>query len=132
MTDPIADLLTRIKNALLVKKTEVVIPFSKIKFAIAKILKKENFIEKVEKIHSHKNKVFEGIKIILKYENDRPVISELKRISKPSCRIYLKSKEIRRVKGGLGILIVSTSRGIMTGEEARKRKLGGEILCEVW
>ncbi|MFN3301537.1 MAG: 30S ribosomal protein S8 [Patescibacteria group bacterium] len=130
--DPISDMLTRIRNALAVKKPEVIIPFSKIKFAIAKILEKEKFIEKVEKIPPKKKKSFYEIKITLKYKNGEPAIRELKRISKPGCRVYLKANKIKPVKGGLGILIISTSRGIMTGQEARKRKLGGEVLAEIW
>lgn len=131
--DPIADMLTRIRNALAVKKSEVFIPFSKIKLALAKTLEKENFVEKTEKeIFSKKKKNFGTIKIVLKYQNNQPVIQELKRVSKPGCRTYIKSKEIKKIKGGLGIYIISTSRGIMTSKEARKRKLGGEVLCEIW
>lgn len=133
MTDPIADMLTRIRNALAVKKSEVFIPFSKIKLALAKTLEKENFVEKTEKeIFSKKKKNFGTIKIVLKYQNNQPVIQELKRVSKPGCRTYVKSKEIKKIKGGLGIYIISTSRGIMTSKEARKRKLGGEVICEVF
>lgn len=133
--DPIADMLTRIRNALAVKKKEVFIPFSKIKYAIAKVLEKENFIEKAERsivTNKKKNKKFEVIKIVLKYHQGQPMIQELKRISKPGCRVYMKSKEIKKVKGGFGIYIISTSRGIMTDREAKKRKLGGEILAEVF
>jgi len=137
MVDPISDMLTRIRNASIVKKNEVLIPFSKIKFALAKILEREKFIEKVEKVVSpskfkKRKRKPEMIKIFLKYKDNEPVIRELKRISKPGCRIYLKSKEIKKVAGGLGISIISTCRGIMTGQEAKKRKLGGEVLCEIW
>ena len=132
MTDPIADMLTRIRNALAVGKPKVSIPYSKIKLAIAKILEKENFISGFEIVTPKKNK-FKNILITLKYKEDgQPAINELKRISKPGCRIYVKAKEIKKVKGGRGISIVSTSRGIMTGYEAKKRRLGGELIAEIW
>ena len=131
MTDPIADMLTRIRNALAVKKPKVTIPYSKIKLAIAKILEKENFISGFEIVSNKKNK-FKNIVINLKYKDGNPAIHELKRISKPGCRIYVKVKEIRKVKGGRGIWIISTSRGIMTAHEAKKRKLGGELIAEIW
>lgn len=135
--DPIADMLTSIKNALAVKKEMVDIPFSKMKFEIAKILEKEGFIEKVEK---KKKKIKKGkmrpkpfLEIYLKYdENRNPSIFGLKRVSKPGQRIYLPYKKIKKVKGGYGIAILSTSKGLMTDKEARKNKIGGEIICEVW
>lgn len=131
MTDPIADMLTRIRNALLVKKTEVLIPFSKIKYAIAKILEQKGFIAGAEKTTSRKKNKFADIKIILQYdEQNAPIIQGLKRISKPGCRIYAKAKELKR--NDYKTLILSTSRGLMTAEEAKKRKLGGEVLCEIW
>lgn len=110
-------------------KPEVSVPFSKIKFGIAQILEKNNFIGKAEN-GGRKNKKF--IDITLKYENKTPVIGGLKRISKPGQRIYLSFAEIRLVRGGYGISIISTSKGLMTNREARKNKLGGEIICEVW
>jgi len=129
MTDPIADMLTRIRNAQAVSKPEVLVPFSKIKYQILKILEKEKFIEKIEK----KGKgVKKKIKVVLKYNQKQPVISGLKRISKPGQRIYLPAKKIKSVRGGFGIAIVSTSQGLMTDKEARKKKLGGEIICEIW
>ncbi len=127
MTDPIADMLTRIRNALMAKKPEVIIPYSKIKIAIAKILEKENFVSKVDVVTNKKKRRSE-IKINLKEQK----IHELKRISKPGCRVYIKANEIKKIKSGKGILIVSTSRGIMTGHEAKKRKLGGEVIAEIW
>lgn len=133
MTDPIADMLTRIKNALAVKKPQVLIPFSKIKFAIAKILEKENLVEKVEEKFFRKRKrgkKFPYILITLKYKENEPVIRELKRISKPGRRIYVKSKELKPKKYKISIL--STSSGIMTDHQAKKRRLGGELLCEIW
>jgi len=137
MTDPITDMLNRIRNAQAVFKETVDIPFSNLKYKISKILERENFIEKVEK-KGRKAKKF--IKIILKYLPSQALedkvklaaISGLKRISKPGQRIYLPAKKIRRVRGGYGIAIISTPRGLMTDKEARKKKLGGEVLCEVW
>jgi len=127
--DQIADMLTTIKNALLVKKEEVSVSFSNLKFEIAKILEKSGFVEKAEKKGVKKKKVIE---IKLKYENGVPAISGLKRISKPGQRIYLPVKKIKRSKRGYGIFIVSTPKGLMSDREARKIKVGGEILCEIW
>ncbi|MBX6422026.1 30S ribosomal protein S8 [Thermosulfurimonas sp. F29] len=130
MTDPIADMLARIRNALMARHRTVEIPASKLKREIARILKEEGYIEDYEF-------VAEGpqgkIVITLKYdENRRPVIAGLKRVSKPGRRVYAGVKKLPRVMGGLGIAIISTSRGIMTDHEARRRGVGGEILCEVW
>lgn len=127
--DPIADMLTSIRNALAVQIPTVEIPFSQLKFEIAKILKRTGFVEKVEKKKRGKRMVIE---ITLKYIDKMPAISGLKRISKPGQRIYLKSKEIKPVKGGYGIAIISTSKGLMTDKEARREKIGGEVLCEIW
>lgn len=130
VTDPIADLLTRIRNANQMRYNEVVIPSSNVKLAIVKILKDEGYIEnyKVEK-----NEVQDNIIVTLKYgKNKERVISGLKRISKPGLRVYAKAEEIPMVLNGLGISIVSTSKGIMTGKEARKENLGGEVLAYVW
>ncbi len=130
VTDPIADLLTRVRNANQMRYNEVVIPSSNVKLAIVKILKDEGYIEnyKVEK-----NEVQDNIIVTLKYgKNKERVISGLKRISKPGLRVYAKAEEIPTVLNGLGISIVSTSKGIMTGKEARKENLGGEVLAYVW
>ena len=130
VTDPIADMLTRIRNANQMRYNEVVIPSSNVKLEIVKILKGEGYIEnyKVEK-----NEVQNNIIITLKYgKNKERVISGLKRISKPGLRVYAKAEEIPTVLNGLGISIVSTSKGIMTGKEARKENLGGEVLAYVW
>ncbi len=130
VTDPIADLLTRIRNANQMRYNEVVIPSSNIKLAIVKILKTEGYIEnyKVEK-----NEIQDNIIVTLKYgKNKERVISGLKRISKPGLRVYAKAEEVPMVLNGLGISIVSTSKGIMTGKEARKENLGGEVLAYVW
>ncbi|MDP2967111.1 MAG: 30S ribosomal protein S8 [bacterium] len=130
MTDPIADMLNRIKNAQAVSHSTVEVPFSNFKYEIAKILEKHGFIEKVEK---KGRKVKRVIVITLKYRDKIPAISGLKRVSKPGQRIYLDSSQIKRVKGGYGMAIISTSKGgLMIDKEARKQRLGGEVLCEIW
>lgn len=130
MTDPITDMLNRIRNAQAVRHQTVKVPYSDLKQKLAEILVREGFFDKVEKRRKKTQKITE---IYLKYSADKsPVISGLKRISKPSQRIYKKSKEIRKIRSGYGIAIVSTSQGLMTDKEARKKKVGGEILCEVW
>ena len=130
VTDPIADLLTRIRNANQMRYNEVVIPSSNMKLEIVKILEREGFIAsyKIEK-----SEVQDNIIVTLKYgKNKERVISGLKRISKPGLRVYAKAEEIPTVLNGLGIAIVSTSKGVMTGKEARKENLGGEVLAYVW
>ena len=134
MLDPVSDMLTRIRNAQMAEHMEVIIPFSKLRWAIAKVLESEKFIKTAVKKKTDK---FEFIKIILKYREisntqKAPAISGIKRISKEGQRIYLKKDKIRKVKNGYGIAIISTSRGLLTGEEAYKKKLGGEYICEVW
>ena len=130
MTDPISDMLTRIRNASMVKKSIVNIPLSKIKFAIAKILEAEKMVEKVETLEVAKRPV---IRVHLKYDaNKMPFISSLRRISTPGRRIYSKSSELRKVRSGFGFSIVSTPNGLMTNNEARKRHLGGEVICEIY
>ena len=130
MTDPIADMLTRIRNAQAIRKKEVVLPFSKIKFEIAKILKHEDYIAGFEKIEVAK---FPEIKIILKYDEDKqPAITNIERISKPGRRVYLGSKNMPSVLNNFGLAIVTTNRGVMTAKEAKKEKVGGEIICQVW
>ena len=130
VTDPIADLLTRIRNANQMRYNEVVIPSSNMKLEIIKILEREGFIAsyKIEK-----NEVQDNIIVTLKYgKNKERVISGLKRISKPGLRVYAKAEEIPTVLNGLGIAILSTSKGVMTGKEASKENLGGEVLAYVW
>jgi len=129
VTDPIADMLTRIRNASRARHTEVVIPASRTKLAIARILKDEGFIVDFSEGEDGPMKI---IRVQLKYVGKVPVVSGLKRISKPGLRVYAAKTEIPRVLGGLGIVIVSTSKGIMTGAQARKGQLGGEILAYVW
>ena len=129
MTDPITDMLNQIRNAQAVGKTEVLIPLSKIKNEIANLMIKEGFVGETKKAMKGKMK---ALKIALKYDNGVPAISGLKRVSKPGQRIYQAVGEIRKVKGGFGISIVSTPKGLMTNKEARKQKLGGEIICQIW
>jgi small subunit ribosomal protein S8 len=130
VTDPIADMLTRIRNAIMVRHDSVLVPASRVKLAIAKILKEEGFITDYEVV---RGKPLRAIKIQLRYmENSTPAISGLRRISKPGLRIYAQKKEIPRVYGGLGISILSTSKGLKTGQQAWKLGTGGEILCYVW
>ena len=126
--DPIADMLTRIRNASLTSKQDVLIPFSKVKLALAKILEKEKYLTAVE-IIDEPNKT---IKIQLKYQNKKPVINSLRRVSKTSNRVYVKRENLPRVLNGFGLAIVSTSKGMMTNKEARKIGLGGEIVCEIY
>lgn len=134
MLDPIADMLTRIRNAQMVKHKEVSVPFSKLKLSIAQILQQRNFIESVKK---DEEGTFPVLKIVLKYDvvsntEKNPAIREIKRVSRQGQRIYVKKNDIKRVKNGYGISIVSTSKGMMTGDKAQKMGLGGEIICEVW
>ncbi len=129
MTDPIADMLTRIRNAVAVKKPEVVLPFSKIKFSIAQILVRENYISHAEKV---KIDNFDFIKIGLKYSDRGPAIRHIKSISTPGQRIYVAGKEIPRVLNGYGTTILSTSRGLMTSQEATQENIGGELMFEIW
>ena len=130
VTDPIADMLTRIRNAIMVRHESVLVPASRMKLAIAKILKEEGFITDYEVV---RGKPHRTIKIQLRYlEDKKPVISGLKRISKPGLRVYAQKKEIPRVYGGLGISILSTSQGLRTGQQAWRQGSGGEILCYIW
>jgi small subunit ribosomal protein S8 len=129
VSDPIADMLTRIRNASRARHTDVVVPASRTKLAIARILKDEGFIEDFSEATDGPAQV---LNIKLKYVGKVPVVSGLKRISKPGLRVYAAKTEIPRVLGGLGVVIVSTSQGIMTGAQARKGQLGGEILAYVW
>ncbi len=130
ISDPIADMLTRIRNALMVRHDSVLMPTSRMKLAIAGILKEEGFVNDYEVLRS---KPQQAIKIYLRYyDKNQPVISGLKRVSKPGLRVYVQQKEIPRVYGGLGIAIVSTAQGVMTGQQAWRQGIGGELLCYVW
>ena len=128
MTDPISDMLTRIRNAHRALLQSVELPHSKMKESIAAILRKEGYIAEV----SVDGKVKKTLKLKLKYQEKKSVIEGIKRVSSPGLRRYVGSTEIPRVRGGLGVAIVSTSQGVMSGTQARKSKLGGELLCYVW
>lgn len=130
MTDPIADMLTRIRNANMRRIEEVDLPSSKMRMEVARILKEEGFLRGFK---TAKEKDLDVLKLFLKYTNDeRPVISGLTRVSKPGRRVYVGAEKIPFVKRGLGIAIVSTSRGIMTDKKARENNIGGEVICYVW
>lgn len=132
MTDPIADMLTRIRNASAVHKPEVAIPFSTLKLEIAKVLKLEGYIDDilVEEIRPP----FKQIKLVLKYDpvSKEATIRHLKRISTPGRRVYVKRDEVPQVLNGFGMAILSTSRGVLSSQQARRSKVGGELICEVW
>ncbi len=130
MSDPIADMLTRIRNAGMARHPSVDIPGSNMKSALARVLKDEGFIRNYKFIKDNKQGI---IRVYLKYNKDnRHAIYGLQRVSKPSRRVYNKSKEIRPVLQGLGVAVLSTSKGVMTDRQARKEKVGGEILCNIW
>jgi small subunit ribosomal protein S8 len=130
VTDPIADMLTRIRNANMARQEFVLMPWSKMKLAVAKILKEEGFIANYEVLRARPGRV---MKVYLKYyDRDQPAILGLKRVSKPGLRVYVQRSDIPRLYGGLGISILSTSKGVMTGHKAWAQRLGGELLCYVW
>ena len=130
LTDPVADLLTRIRNAVRSHHVKVDVPSSKLKLEIVRILADEGYVGGY-KVNEEDGRPY--LKVQLKYgPNDQPVISNLRRVSQPGCRVYIGRKDIRPVLGGLGISILSTPRGVMTGRNARKLGVGGEVLCEVW
>ncbi|MCR4394411.1 MAG: 30S ribosomal protein S8 [Dehalococcoidales bacterium] len=130
ITDQIADMLTRIRNASMVGHESVEMPASRLKLAILKILKDEGFITDFEVI---KGKSMRTVKVTLRYdENNKPMINGIERVSKPGLRTYVQRNEIPRVYGGLGIAILSTSKGVITGQQARKQGVGGEVICYVW
>ena len=129
ISDPIADMLTRIRNAVMVRHDSVLIPASRMKLSITKILKDEGFISDYEVLKSKQHRV---IKIQLKYsDKNQPILSGLERVSKPGLRVYVERKEIPHVSGGLGVAILSTSKGVMTGQQAWRQGIGGELLCYV-
>jgi len=130
MTDPIADMLTRIRNASNQKHSSVEIPMSKLKLEMARILRESGFVVNYRVDGEGKDK---KISVLLRYsKNDMPVITGLKRISKPGCRVYVGKDDVPRVIGGIGIAILSTSRGLLSDKKARKDKVGGEVLCYIW
>lgn len=127
--DPIANMLTSIRNAQAARKETVSVPYSKIKMEIAKVLAKEKFIKEAD--HRGKN-IKKTIDMVLNYNDGQPAITSLKRISKPSRRIYSPSSKIKKVRQGFGFQMLSTPKGILTGKEARREKIGGEVICEVY
>jgi small subunit ribosomal protein S8 len=129
MTDPIADMLTRIRNAIMARHTRVLIPASKMKLAIARILKEEGYIRDFDLLKDNPQGT---LRISLKYVDKRPVLTQLKRVSRPGLRVYTKRDEIPRVRGGLGTAIISTPQGLMTGRRAYQLGLGGEVICYIW
>jgi len=123
--DPIADMLVTIKNGYLARKTHVNIPLSKFKYEIAKLLEKEKFLSKTDKKDN-------SINIKLLYIDEKPKINDIKRVSKVSLRTYSKSKQLKSVRGGRGLLVISTSKGVMSEKDARAKNLGGEVICRIW
>ena len=129
-SDPIADMLTRVRNAIVARHPKVDVPASKLKAEIARILKEEGYIANYKVAEEGVKKV---IKIYLKYgPNNSPVITKIERISRPGCRVYVGQSDIPRVQGGLGVNILTTPRGVMTGRTAHKEGVGGEVLCRIW
>lgn len=128
-TDPISDMLTRIRNAIMVRRHEVVLPHSKVKQSVAQLLADNNFIDSVEVVDESLPKL---LKLTVNPENTNARITEIARLSKPGRRLYVSADEIPTVKRGRGMVIVSTSRGVMTGAEAKKQRVGGELICKVY
>lgn len=132
VNDPIGDMLTRIRNACMARHQAVTVPSSKIKVAIADILKREGFVADY-RVQKKEDEAFESIVIQLKYTKDRqPVITGLKRVSKPGLRVYTRRSDIPRVRGGLGLSIISTPHGVLADHEAWQKRVGGEVLCYIW
>ncbi|MCA9120896.1 MAG: 30S ribosomal protein S8 [Planctomycetaceae bacterium] len=130
MTDPIADMLTRIRNAVRVERPNVDMPLSQVKRGLADVLKREGYIWDWQEVEEQP---VNQLRIELKYgPNGERVIQRIRRVSKPGCRVYRKARDLKPVLNGLGITILSTSRGVISDREARQRKLGGEVLCEIW
>lgn len=130
MTDPIADMLTRIRNANMNKQDKVDIPSSNLKMELARVLKEEGYIKNFKLLKDRKQGV---VRVYLKYSQEESrVITGLKRVSKPGTRVYVSAEDIPRVMGGLGVAILSTSKGVMADNESRKRNIGGEVLCYIW
>ena len=128
-TDPIADMLTRIRNAIMVRKSEVVMPHSRVKQSVAELLKANGFVREV---HVTEASVGKTLKIVINHEDENASITEIERMSKPGRRYYVRAQEIPTVKRGRGLVIVSTSKGMMTGHEAKKQQVGGELICKVY
>lgn len=132
VSDPIADLLFRIKNAYLADKKAVSVPYSKVKESLAKLLLQKGFVEKVKIRSLPRNPKLKTIEISLKYKDKKPALTDVKRVSKPGVRIFVKKEKMLQGLSGLGTVILSTPQGLMTRKEARKRGLGGEVVCEIW
>jgi len=130
ITDPVADMLTRIRNAVIARQDQTLMPASQLKLGVARILKEEGFIKDYELVKEGQRRV---LRVWLRYTGKKePVVTGLRRISKPGLRVYSKAAEMPRVLGGLGIAVVSTPRGLMTARQARRQNVGGEVLCYVW
>ena len=130
LTDPVADFLTRIRNAIRARHAKLDVPASRLKTEIARILKEEGYISNYKGTEENGKKL---LRVYLKYDaQNGPVIRDLSRVSRPGCRVYIGRDEIKRVQGGLGISILTTPKGVMTGRQARREGVGGELLCEVW
>jgi small subunit ribosomal protein S8 len=129
VNDPIGDLLIQIKNASLAGKEVIEVPYSRVKYTITKILSEEGYVGEVKKVGTTPK---DSIRITIKYENDVPAVTNAQRMSKPGLRVYVKKNMIPTVVGGMGLAIISTPQGIMTGTKARKKGIGGEILCTIW
>lgn len=143
LSDPIADMLTSIRNAVLAKKQSIFVPYSKLKEELGKILAKESYLKNIKvkkfrpkdsqpRAEKMKNKERKFLICQLNYEGEKSVITKIRRISKPSLRVYVKKDKIPKVLAGMGTNIISTTEGLMTGKEARKKNLGGELICEIW
>lgn len=134
LSDPIADLLARIKNGYLAKKAEIVVPYSRLKENLAKILVEEGYLSNVKcsAEGGSNGKSKKELVLSLKYEGKKPVLTDVQRVSKPGLRIYVGKTKIPKVLGGLGVTIISTPKGLMTGRQAKKKGLGGEVICKIW
>ncbi|MEA3273607.1 MAG: 30S ribosomal protein S8 [Patescibacteria group bacterium] len=128
--DPVADMFSGIKNAQARKHSEAVFPYSNLKFEIAKLLKAEGYLENVKKISNGDNKF--NLKLALGYDDNEAKITDIKRVSKPGCRVYKNHRQIKKVLNGVGMAVISTSHGILTDDQARRKKIGGEIICEIY
>jgi len=129
MTDPIADMLTRIRNAVTARHTRVLIPASKMKLGIARVLKEEGYIRDIEILKDNPQGT---LRLTLRYVDKKPVLTQLKRVSKPGLRVYTRREDIPRVRGGLGVAVLSTPKGLMSGTKAYRQGVGGEVICYVW
>ena len=129
MTDPIADMVTRIRNAVTARHTRVLIPASKMKLGIARVLKEEGYIRDIEILKDNPQGT---LRLTLRYVDKKPVLTQLKRVSKPGLRVYTKREDIPRVRGGLGVAVLSTPKGLMSGTKAYRQGVGGEVICYVW